>query len=475
MTSENAVTDLFHTDDFDSEVEDLLDETESESISIIRAADNLQINLSRPDLGHPEIPDLWEQIHHHGSRSGELVCGKGHPKAVRQYRTGRRWAYHLIKSDCAEHGPGPEHEALAEWVGKRGERDGWNVSLNSWSASHASRPDVHIHGASGINLGVEIQYSRMDDISERSGVARSTKLLRQGYTPMWVAPDFNARNIRERLPSAIFNDLPLHVIKSTDRITIHSGPVKPLLWRHDQDRQQCPRRKGGTCNGWHLGGVRSYGLELGDMVNLAATGQLVVVHRKVRLLDGRATTALQFMTPTDRDAYVEAGGILLPNTLDARPKEAAGTRMQQRSGFTLSCSRPAVEAATTDEERCETASVVAYKPPRVTPGFWTTCRHHDCGATEGVRPYSCGPRCPRHTPAALAGKPEPDELLALRRTAELLHRKWRPTAAVAQTGATALHLHPPGLGGPCARCRATHHRYGPGGQPLCPNCRKDTP
>jgi len=34
----------------------------------------------------------------------------------------------------------------------------------------------------------------------------------------------------------------------------------------------------------------------------------------------------------------------------------------------------------------------------------TTCY---CGSAE-TRPYACGPRCPVHTPAALAGQPEPD-------------------------------------------------------------------
>jgi len=32
-----------------------------------------------------------------------------------------------------------------------------------------------------------------------------------------------------------------------------------------------------------------------------------------------------------------------------------------------------------------------------------------CGTTEGTRLYACGYRCPEHTPARLAGKPEPDE------------------------------------------------------------------
>jgi hypothetical protein len=35
-----------------------------------------------------------------------------------------------------------------------------------------------------------------------------------------------------------------------------------------------------------------------------------------------------------------------------------------------------------------------------------SCGH--CGTPEGVRLYACGHRCPAHTPAALAGRPEPD-------------------------------------------------------------------
>jgi len=31
-----------------------------------------------------------------------------------------------------------------------------------------------------------------------------------------------------------------------------------------------------------------------------------------------------------------------------------------------------------------------------------------CTATDGVHLYACGYRCPTHTPARLAGKPEPD-------------------------------------------------------------------
>lgn len=35
-----------------------------------------------------------------------------------------------------------------------------------------------------------------------------------------------------------------------------------------------------------------------------------------------------------------------------------------------------------------------------------------CRSTQWVRPYGSGPRCSRHSPAALLGEPEPDEMLA---------------------------------------------------------------
>lgn len=43
------------------------------------------------------------------------------------------------------------------------------------------------------------------------------------------------------------------------------------------------------------------------------------------------------------------------------------------------------------------------------------CNWSSCGTAEGLRLYACGHRCPSHTPAALAGKPEPDELLRIGR------------------------------------------------------------
>lgn len=69
---------------------------------------------------------------------------------------------------------------------------------------------------------------------------------------------------------------------------------------------------------------------------------------------------------------------------------------------------------------------------------------HGLIARKGVRLYDCGPRCPRHTPAAIIGEPEPDELLAR-------HRAMQTDGA--DNSRTLLQPvdgfpHPPGQGGP---------------------------
>ena len=42
-----------------------------------------------------------------------------------------------------------------------------------------------------------------------------------------------------------------------------------------------------------------------------------------------------------------------------------------------------------------------------TCGHWLGAEQRHCGTTGGVRLYGTGLRCPAHTPAALAGRPEP--------------------------------------------------------------------
>lgn len=84
-----------------------------------------------------------------------------------------------------------------------------------------------------------------------------------------------------------------------------------------------------------------------------------------------------------------------------------------------------------------------------------------CGTTTGVRLYISGWRCPEHTPAALAGRPEPGEdKPPLRTTSE------PPQIPEA-------HEWPADETGRCARCRRSCHRYGHGGNPLCASCAGD--
>ncbi len=49
-------------------------------------------------------------------------------------------------------------------------------------------------------------------------------------------------------------------------------------------------------------------------------------------------------------------------------------------------------------------------PPAAGCGHWIGGERRYCLAADQLRPYGQGPRCPAHTPAALAGLPEPPSI-----------------------------------------------------------------
>jgi hypothetical protein len=46
-------------------------------------------------------------------------------------------------------------------------------------------------------------------------------------------------------------------------------------------------------------------------------------------------------------------------------------------------------------------------PPVPECRHWIGAERRHCRSVDSIRPYLTGPRCPLHTPAALAGRPEP--------------------------------------------------------------------
>jgi hypothetical protein len=130
---------------------------------------------------------------------------------------------------------------------------------------------------------------------------------------------------------------------------------------------------------------------------------------------------------------------------------AAGVTVSREADGTLRIRAPRRAADLARAVREREAEVLALLPPAHRCG---------CGSTAGVRLYISGWRCPLHTPAALAGHPEPDT----HHTPEHPARRTFPQSL----GPCAW---PTDQTGPCARCRRLCHRYGQGGNPLCTDCR----
>lgn len=139
------------------------------------------------------------------------------------------------------------------------------------------------------------------------------------------------------------------------------------------------------------------------------------------------------------------------------------------TGNRLRVRRHAGIDAASEKTWAETALILADDPPYPTAPAARPCWH--CGTRDGVRAYLNGPCCPRHTPAALAGHPEPTPdptrtLAALRERAAITAAAHQPptTTVVDERAGTSgkrrssNHVHQAMKTAALARARTTRGR-----------------
>ena len=284
----------------------------------------------------------------------------------------------------------PEHEAMAEWVATSAHRRGLRADLEHSSAAGGIRTDVLIDGgAEGVRLGVEIHYARAGagSFNPRSGLSRTTRIMKAGISPLWVAPSRNRAGIAERLPSAITNDLPVEAIRTSGRIEVVSGPGQCDLQEHNTSPDACPKRGGRRCTGWHPRIVPMQH-ELGAMIEKVAGGELIIIRRRARVLNGGGTGfRLHYVPPAERDKYLEHGGVLVdPALSESRLREQALTQTPTRF---------------TDEFPWDAPAMPPMRPLNWTSGraLDKTCAFAVRGDCEGeVHLYINGTWCSGHRP-----------------------------------------------------------------------------
>ncbi|MER7982647.1 hypothetical protein [Streptomyces sp. NPDC095817] len=263
----------------------------------------IEINLSLPDLGHPEFPGLLDEImtsvsqrdpemleclaHHDGYTCESEAGGKSPWMFVRRGRTlGRRplVAAHLPVTHKPTPAESDQHKATKERVVATALRHGLDAAAESPLGGPRGRSvaDALVTGPDGIKIGWEIQYYHLGT----SGVyQRSLKARGNGVTPLWVTKSTRAALI-DRAPWARVDDMPWREIAGGREMLIRGGFRYLQTWRCTRSSvRQCLDNGGaGNCDGvhhdWFLPALcepSKPAIHIEDLVLTSATGETLPV------------------------------------------------------------------------------------------------------------------------------------------------------------------------------------------------------
>jgi len=228
----------------------------------------IEINLSLPDLGHRDRPDLLREItasvadrdpqlleclaHHDGRQCLSESGGKSPWMFIRRGRVGGRRplvASHLPITHKATPAESAQHKATKERIVAAASRCGLNAETEAATANRRTVSDALITGPGGIRIGWEIQYHH---ISPSSVHRRSVNAVQHDITPLWVAKDRTASLI-DRAPWARVDDMPWKDIDDGKEMVIRGGYRHLQVWKcvPSSDRHCLLSEGGGHCSAIH--------------------------------------------------------------------------------------------------------------------------------------------------------------------------------------------------------------------------------
>ncbi|MER8188219.1 hypothetical protein [Kitasatospora sp. NPDC094015] len=282
------------------------------------------INLSRPDLGHPDRPDLLEEItipvaqrerdllecleHRDGGVCRSELAEKSPWMTIRTVRRGGRLmltAAHLPVTHTASPEERAKHKAMKERIARAAVRAGLGADIEVRSPSGNRRTDVLVTGPGGRLIGWEAQYS---PISAETVRRRSRTASDDGITPLWVTASKEAALI-DRAPWARVDDVPWPLINSPYEMSIRGGVRHFQRWKCTATSQRtCPIEKSAYCGAFHFGWYLPAlciptrpATALDRLVVASAEGELVAI-RVPDQQDARKSSRM-WVSSADRDSW----------------------------------------------------------------------------------------------------------------------------------------------------------------------------
>lgn len=351
----------------------------------------LVLNVTEQDLGHPELPGLWQQLRSKPIGAGVLQClecADKDPLAAVQWMylrdKPRRWPVHLNphSAPCLSKGESDLHKAMKDFVVTTAEREGLTATQESRAGAGRVVSDVQISGG-GVLLGVEAEIKNS---TAEAVVQRSRRRVSAGLQPLWFS-DRPRAPFNYRVPSAaIAPTEPWRIAAGLDT-KIVEGVRRVAPTRCGTKGPRCPRTGGRPCGRIHAALDYAGVAHLDTLIVGAATAAYMPLEQVTS-----RSVHFYWVTREDHERYLDDRDGLDAQAKLAGLEELREQRRQSRE-FDFTCSytprRPEPEARSiTIPDRPEY---------RLRPGV-CAAGVQPCGAP--ARLYPGGWRCDNHVPSS---------------------------------------------------------------------------
>lgn len=313
---------------------------------------------------------------------------------------------------------GPRHKAYKNRAYLFGDREGLNPEKEAAAEDGSTITDTLLQGV--VKLAFEHQHSQFKrdrGLAKRIGVIEAV-----GRVPLFHTDQTSVFKAQKAPILRTDGDVPLDWIEDLNRPLIITGGLREIIVFTCDARNGawCPKGRISGCGKTHARTEPLRGVTLDQALMHGVTDEYRYI-LNAEVVDGPRG----FWTTREcHDRYISAlggDGKLAP--LEGAPADKTKTRNGTRQGHSrvielaamrtqavilnqrsvdLSAVAP-MRSVAEARKRPAAAAVSSPPAPRVTPGQCTS-GNPPCGAP--ARLFPCGWRCPIHTPAALAGRPE---------------------------------------------------------------------
>lgn len=304
--------------------------------SLIRyLPEDIQLNLEKPDLGHPDGLAIVARHHRQSTRRSmgfnrdnpaflcEAHIGGTNPGLFIRYYDSQWWATHYEKGACQDKRlpalMSDEHKRQTEYWARAAQAAGWAVDLEH-ALPTGTRPDALIFGP--VLTGVEVQRSAM---TLGAASQRTRKALAAGVTDLWytaagisLAAGKLSPKWAHRLPTVGSDDMPWTAVPPARAATATGLRRIIAIKCIGRNFSLCPETGRRLCGKTHAIPEAWRGMTVDDVAAQFPAGEIVAL----RMRGNSRTGSVFLVSAKDALRYEELTGYRAPAPISPAPRTA---------------------------------------------------------------------------------------------------------------------------------------------------------